>query len=518
MANRWLVALLPALTLAACDGGSPTVAPPPAPVSTGQLVVQIAGAPLNAAIPDQAARLLDAGFGLRVRGPGGLDTLLLASTTLRSLPAGLYSFTAGATTVDSVRYAATAAPQTTTLGEGATQVVTATYAATTGGLDLRVVGAAIDTVRIPAVLRRPDGTEDSISLPTRVALLPPGQYVIVSGAVTIDGLRLVPSNAADTVTVSAGPIAAPTSLAFVERRAALRLAIEGIADASDRLGFVTLEGEDGSQRTLQATADTLVFANLRAGTFVVRAQPFSVATARYEPEREADTIVVRAGADEIVPLVYRRETASITIALLGVPAGTAPSVLITGPGGYSRTISESAVLGHLVPGAYTVVADPISTDAHTYRADVPTAVVTASFGSAELQEIRYLLATGALSIRIVGLPDSVAPSVTVSAPALDSVPGFPWQLTGPELRSNDHGQRARRGTAAVHANSRAAHAHRAPVAHPDRCRHHLRGVHGAHPRLRDRWRLHHAGKPALRRQCAARGLPRRAAPRLRSRQ
>jgi sugar lactone lactonase YvrE len=49
---------------------------------------------------------------------------------------------------------------------------------------------------------------------------------------------------------------------------------------------------------------------------------------------------------------------AVTIA---APAGVTPSVTVSGPGGYTKTLSASTALVNLAPGSYTVTAAPVTT-------------------------------------------------------------------------------------------------------------------------------------------------------------
>lgn len=59
-------------------------------------------------------------------------------------------------------------------------------------------------------------------------------------------------------------------------------------------------------------------------------------------------------------------------------AGTAPSVRITGPGGFSRTVTSTTTLQHLADGSYTIHADSIVTENAVVGYAVDTAVVVGS--------------------------------------------------------------------------------------------------------------------------------------------
>ncbi len=417
----------------ACSGDAPPT--PPSPTAPSQLIVQIGGLPLNAAIAQERSRLLDAGFGARLRGPNGLDTLLLQDGTLRNLPAGTYILSTPSATIDSVAYAPVALNDTIALADGATRVVSVSFAPTTGGLDLRVGNAALANEPVSLVLDHPDGRQDSLVMPVRVALLSPGQYVLHPQSIVRQGSRFAPVREVDTVQVAAGPTAAVIALSYREERASLQLDIAGVPTA-DRLGFVTLTASDGAQRTLRATGDTLVFDNLLAGTYFVMAQVFSVSGARYEPLLAVDTVNIPAGERRVRPLEYRRLVASLRVLVSNLPAGANGDVTVAGPNGFRQALTRSTVLPELTPGAYTITANAIAHDSSTYAPAIPSLVVTVALGEPQEREVRYALASGGLAVTITGLPDSIPADIVVRGPPGTSLAGFPWSLNRSAARRN----------------------------------------------------------------------------------
>lgn len=421
------------LALSGCDGGGGSVNEPPVVVPLpAQLLVQVSGVP---SAGSSSLALRTAGFGVRVQGPNGLDSVLLQSGTLFVSTSGRVTVTAPNAELDSVRYAATPDSQAFDMAVASTRVVSVVYGATTGGLDVRTIGGPPDTTRVSAQLRHPDGRISALVLPTRVQLLTPGTYVITASPRTVDGVLFAPARAADTVVVVAGPISTATVIAFNAQRATLRMPVSGVP-AADRLGFVTLEGLDRTIRTMLITADTLVFGELPAGTYIVRAQPFDTERARYVAQRPADTLVIAAGSTTTRALDYQRLTASLVVTINGVPDGSNAAVSIEGPNGFRRSLTHGAQLADLIPGPYTIRADSVTTDAHTYAPLSDAAIVNVGFGVPVHRDVTYTLATGALTVTVDGLPGAESADVVVSAATGVSVPGFPWTLTASATRSN----------------------------------------------------------------------------------
>lgn len=427
-------AFLALLALAACDSGGSSVTNPPGgdPPAPAQIIVQLSGVP---AAPGQADALRISGFGARIRGPGSLDTVVLTSVTLPSVAAGRYTITARSAEFDSIRFSVNPDSLQFDLAESAVRVVSLAWTPATGGIDLRVVGGPPDTTRLSALLTHPGGRVDSLVLPARLSLLVPGTYIVTPLARSVGGVMYSPLRGADTVVVSAGPTGTATVLAFGAQYATLKLAIDNVPPA-DRLGFVSLISEDGGVRRVSAASDTIVYSGLLAGRYIVQADSFFTASARYVPERGADTLAIEAGTENTRTIEYRKSTAALTLLIEGVPGGAQGSVTVSGPGGFLRTLNDDTVLSDLVPGTYTITAASIAANAHTYAPALPVQVAILELDQPQSRVVRYALATGALAIAVSGLPEGVPANITVTSGAIPPAQGFPWAVTGSATRTN----------------------------------------------------------------------------------
>lgn len=115
---------------------------------------------------------------------------------------------------------------------------------------------------------------------------------------------------------------------------------------------------------------------------------------------------------------------SLAVTVSGLPGGTAASVGVSGPGGYSRALEGSATLNGLPPGTYTVTADAVMADGTVYSGEPTSQTVAVSEGGPAAAQITYAVATGTLVVTISGLPSGTAAAVQVSGPG-----GFDQTLT-----------------------------------------------------------------------------------------
>jgi len=54
-------------------------------------------------------------------------------------------------------------------------------------------------------------------------------------------------------------------------------------------------------------------------------------------------------------------TGSLAVTITGLPGGSTGTVTVTGPSGFSRTLTTTETLAGLTPGSYTVAAGNVST-------------------------------------------------------------------------------------------------------------------------------------------------------------
>ena len=106
---------------------------------------------------------------------------------------------------------------------------------------------------------------------------------------------------------------------------------------------------------------------------------------------------------------------SLRVTILGLPSGTAATVTVTGPGGFTETLSSSQTLAQLTPGTYTITASDVSTGTAQYSGS-PASQTVAVNSSQATATVRYAAAGGNLTINISGLGTSKTAAVTVTGP------------------------------------------------------------------------------------------------------
>jgi hypothetical protein len=108
---------------------------------------------------------------------------------------------------------------------------------------------------------------------------------------------------------------------------------------------------------------------------------------------------------------------TLSVTIQGLPSGAAGAVSVSGPAGYSRSVTVSQTFTGLTPGVYTVTASDVTVGTAPYQASPPSQTVTvASSGSPRTASITYTTPTGNLALTISGLGTSSNALVTVTGP------------------------------------------------------------------------------------------------------
>ncbi|MGQ0642863.1 MAG: hypothetical protein ACT4P6_19125, partial [Gemmatimonadaceae bacterium] len=91
-------------------------------------------------------------------------------------------------------------------------------------------------------------------------------------------------------------------------------------------------------------------------------------------------------------------------------------VTVTGPGGFTRTLSSTTTIASLTPGSYTVSATTLETESAIYAPSPASQDVELTAGAERAVELSYALASGTLELAVTGLPSQRDAAVTITGP------------------------------------------------------------------------------------------------------
>jgi len=191
---------------------------------------------------------------------------------------------------------------------------------------------------------------------------------------------------------------------------------------------ITLTGPGNFSQTLTA-AQTL--SGLEPGSYTVVAGNVTASSATFAATVSGSPVTVRAGATGTANVVYAAQTqptpptpptsptpttGSLQVNVSGLPSGVNASLSVTGPNGFSQTLSASKTLTGLALGSYAVTAASVTSSGITYLASVSGSPATVSAGVTAKASVAYAAQVGSLQINVAGLPLGTKVSLTVIRP------------------------------------------------------------------------------------------------------
>lgn len=112
---------------------------------------------------------------------------------------------------------------------------------------------------------------------------------------------------------------------------------------------------------------------------------------------------------------------SIQATILGIPAGTDAKVQITGPGGFSETLTASKTLSNLAPGTYSVDAQSVNTSYGVYTATVNATSLQVQSGQTATLNVTYAPPAGSSTSSTIDV--STGGTLTLGPATLTIPPG-----------------------------------------------------------------------------------------------
>ena len=381
-------------------------------LTTARLRIELAGVPAGITAA------------LSLTGPGGFQQSLSQSTVLAGLVPGPYALAAPALIAGGDRYQAPSELTQLVLPTPDTIPVTAsiTYAIASGRLVLQISGAPEQAA--PSVHVTGPGLDRFITERDTLFGLAPAVYTVSAGNLVSGGDTYAPSPGELAVTVNADPAPAVAHITYGLSTGALQVTATGLPAGA--AASINVTGPGGFAQSLNSSQLIL---GLAPGSYTITAGSVSLQGQLYLPNPGLQTRIVAIGlTPEQVTVSYALASAGLSLSVTGLPAGTPGSLTLTGPGGYSASLSGSQSLSGLTAGSYHLSAAQVSAGGFAYAAQPAAQDIVLSAGQNGSLAVNYGPVTGALSVSIAGLPGNVAASVTVTGPA-----GYLQSLAGSQV-------------------------------------------------------------------------------------
>ena len=371
--------------------------PPP----RGALVVAVDG--LETSVPAS----------ITVTGPAGYSRALGATDTLRQLAPGEYLVAAGDVSSAGHSWSPSSVSQNIPVGSGVMATALISYVITTGALTVAVSGLP-EGITAAVLVTGPNGFTQTVTSTRTFIGITPGSYSLSGSAVTGGTAVYAPTLPSGPAVVSAGQTPSEVSVAYVRQTGSVAISLEGLPDSV--AGSLSLAGPGGF---MAAVTSGGTVPGLDPGTYTLTAAAITSGGHGYAPSPASQQVTVVAGpAPTAASVSYALTTGSLTVTVSGLPFGADAAITVTGPSGFSQTVTATRTFVGIAPGLYAIAAVAVSPAGKTYvvAPASQSSAVTASL-TPVVAAVSYSLGTGSLSLTITGLPAGTAAPVTVIGPA-----------------------------------------------------------------------------------------------------
>lgn len=349
---------------------------------------------------------------ITVTGPNNYSRSVSATTSISSLTPGAYTVSAFRVRTSTGAYAGLPATQVITVIAGQSQTGTVAYTALPAVVELPITGLP-NGVAATVTLTDPAGASTTHTQSAVIGNAATGRWRAAAASVVSGGFTYAPTPAGHDQTVLAGDTLR-FPIAYSLSTGALAVTVAGLPAGSS--AAVTVTGPNSYSQSLTATT---TLTSLTPGTYTVSAAPVTSGGLTYQASPATRSVEVGASmVAEPASVVYASQTGSLSVTVSGLPSGTNPDLLLTGPNGYSEPITAAGTISSLPPGAYTLNVRPVhSVSAGTFGSSAPTHAVTITANATATKAVSYAALPAVVMVPVTGVPGGAAAAITLTAPS-----------------------------------------------------------------------------------------------------
>lgn len=351
-------------------------------VTTGALSIMVTGLP--AGVP----------AGLTISGDDFTQSIL-GTTTIVGLVPGVYSVGGSAITVGTAVYGPILDPDSILVVPDTIPVVLPIeFHRRLGALSVEVEGLP-EGVDGDLILSGPGGIQYTLTASTTVDSLDPGSYAVSASPVAHLGHTWSPTPTLTMVEVDTATETVAVNYAVTT--GGLAVTVSGLPDGTS--ADVSVTGPEGFAKHLDGSA-TLV--GLAPGEYSVTANAVAAGSQNYAPTADVQNVPVEPGVTPASSTVtYAPTTGRLSISFSGLPGGVNGSVLLTGPSGFSQTITGTITLSDLEPGVYLLSASGVSSGGQDYTPSPVTQAISVIAGGTSTATVTYTLVPVGPSLNLI---------------------------------------------------------------------------------------------------------------------
>lgn len=410
MLVRFAVALSLSVLLSACSGDATApVAPETPPLAkdngpTAILAVEVGGLPTSA-----AADIL-------IAGPNGFVRRLTGSGTVSGVPLGTYDVTVGTVSTPQGDWVPELASQELVVSSANTvQTLRTAFRLNPRSAQVVVLVSGLPN-GTPAniTVSGPGGVSKLLTTSDTVETTVTGEWTVTAQPVTASGFRYSVTPPSQTGMLRARDVLR-FGTAYALSSGVLAVSVSGLPAGAN--GSVTVTGPAGFSRALTGTT---TLTGLTPGSYTVASAAVTVSGVTYAPAPASLVVDVTASyVAAAAPVAYSAvsaPTGTLTLAVTGVPVGAPGNVLITGPNGFSRAMTQSGSVSGLTAGSYTLSAQRIRTSVGSYDPSPAAQILNVPVGGSVSGTVNYSALPAAAQVAVTGVPMGSNAAVTVTPP------------------------------------------------------------------------------------------------------
>ncbi len=248
-------------------------------------------------------------------------------------------------------------------------------APSTGQLSVSMAGLPAG-VKPLVTVSGPSSFRATLDSATTLTALPAGDFTVVASDVTAGTVRYGGTPATQTVTVARDGVTTASQILYGVSSARLTVTVSGLPAGSN--ASVTITGPRGYTRTINGTTQIDL---LEPGTYTIAAADVAVGASTYRAVAATQVIGLSSSLQSVAANVeYGAGLATMRVNVTGLPFDVPAAIDVTGPNGFARRVSASAVFGRLEAGTYTIAANVVGSvlTTHTPTPARRTVVLTGS--------------------------------------------------------------------------------------------------------------------------------------------
>jgi hypothetical protein len=272
------------------------------------------------------------------------------------------------------------------------------------------VGGLPTGVNAAVIVTGPNGFNRSLTGSQTIPNVAAGTYTITAQNVTASGQTYVPTPATQQVTLGNGE-SKTAAVTYAGTLGGLIVNVDGLPSGANASVMVT-----GPNNFSTSVTQTRTLTSLAAGTYTITASNVTASGQTYVPTPATQSATVAAGQTATATVTYGVGLGGLALTVAGLPPNVNAVIMVTGPGGFTRTVSNTQTVPGLTPGTYTVQASPVTSGGTIYSPATASQTVTVAVGQTATVTVTYAASTGALAVTVSGLPAGANAVIVVTGP------------------------------------------------------------------------------------------------------